>query len=204
MATWNALWATNLFVSVNISIRQFSNPALLPSILQSLEDSGLPARNLHLEITESVLLLDDALVESTLVEAREHGIGISLDDFGTGYSSLSYLLNLSVDELKIDQSFIQGLEYDRRKVELVRTVLTLGRTLGKRVIAEGVETPEQMEILRNLGCELVQGYLLSKPLSIDSVEALHRQQIFHEGDKNSSRELTAMLLSDSLAPKHLM
>jgi len=204
MATWNALWATNLFVSVNISIRQFSNPALLPSILQSLEDSGLPARNLHLEITESVLLLDDALVESTLVEAREHGIGISLDDFGTGYSSLSYLLNLSVDELKIDQSFIQGLEYDRRKVELVRTVLTLGRTLGKRVIAEGVETPEQMEILRNLGCELVQGYLLSKPLSIDSVEALHRRQIFHEGDKNSSRELTAMLLSDSLAPKHLM
>ena len=204
MATWNALWATNHFVSVNISIRQFSNPALLPSILQSLEDTGLPAKNLHLEITESVLLLDDALVESTLVEAREHGIGISLDDFGTGYSSLSYLLNLSVDELKIDQSFIQGLEYDRRKVELVRTVLTLGRTLGKRVIAEGVETLEQMEILRSLGCEYVQGYLLSKPLSIDSVEALHRRQTLHEHEKTANQDLTTLRLSKSLAPRHLM
>ena len=171
-ALWNRHWAADLFVSVNISIRQFSDPSLLPGILEVLHSSGLDPKHLHLEITESVLLLDDAFVERALVEARSHGIGISLDDFGTGYSSLSYLLNLSVDELKIDQSFIQGLEFDQRKVELVRTVLTLGQTLGKRVISEGVESHEQLEILRGLGCEFVQGYFLSRPLTEASVEKL--------------------------------
>jgi len=204
MASWNRLWASDLFVSVNISIRQFSNPTLLPSILQNLEDSGLSAKHLHLEITESVLLLDDAVVERTLVEARKHGIGISLDDFGTGYSSLSYLLNLSVDELKIDQSFIQGLEFDQRKVELVRTVLTLGRTLGKRVIAEGVEKHEQLEILRALGCEYVQGYLLSKPLMSNLIETILGPQVLSGNGKNSSPETLKGSFLDSFAPKHLM
>jgi EAL domain-containing protein (putative c-di-GMP-specific phosphodiesterase class I) len=177
-AQWNQACGTDLFVSVNISIRQFSNPNLLPSILQTLQSSGLAARRLHLEITESALLLDDSVVERTLMEARQHGIGVSLDDFGTGYSSLSYLLNLPADELKIDQSFIFDLEFDQRRVELVRTVLTLGRTLGKRVIAEGVESEEQFSILRTLGCEFVQGYLLSKPLASSLVESVLRSQSF--------------------------
>ena len=176
-ALWNQLFASEFFVSVNISIRQFSEPTFLPRILEILEHSGLSAKHLHLEITESVLLLDDAMVERTLVEARSHGIGISLDDFGTGYSSLSYLINLSVDELKIDRSFVHGLELDQRKVELVRIVLTLGRTLGKRVIAEGVETLQQFEILRNLGCDYVQGYLISKPISPVAVGALLGSQL---------------------------
>ena len=171
-AQWNQIFSCDLFVSVNISVRQFSSPALLPSILQTLETSGLPPRCLHLEITESALLLDDTLVEKTLAEARSHGIGVSLDDFGTGYSSLSYLLNLPVDELKIDQSFIHDLELDQRRVELVKTVLSMGRTLGKRVVAEGVETQEQLEILRDLGCELIQGYLISKPLASSSVGSM--------------------------------
>jgi diguanylate cyclase (GGDEF)-like protein len=197
LAEWNKLWASELFVSVNISIRQFSHPSLLSSILQSLETSGLSPKQFHLEITESVLLLDDAMVERTLLEARKHGIGVSLDDFGTGYSSLSYLLNLSVDELKIDRSFIHGLEFDQRKVELVRTVLTLGRTLGKRVISEGVETYEQLQILRNLGCEYVQGYLFSKPLTSASVEEVLGPEISAANQENGCDE---MLFTDFLSP----
>jgi diguanylate cyclase (GGDEF)-like protein len=192
-AAWNSLCKSDLFVSVNLSIRQFSSPTLLPSILQTLETSGLAAKHLHLEITESALLLDDAAVEKTLIDARKHGIGVSLDDFGTGYSSLSYLLNLPVDELKIDQSFIHDLEFDQRRVELVRTVLSLGRTLGKRVIAEGVESYEQFEILRNLGCEYVQGYLISKPLASTLVEGVLRNQTLHTAANNDSPE---MLIAD--------
>lgn len=203
-AVWNKLGVNDLFLSVNISIRQFSNPALLPSILQTLESSGLAAKRLHLEITESALLLDDAIVERTLVEARKQGIGVSLDDFGTGYSSLSYLLNLPVDELKIDQSFIHDLEYDQRRVELVRTVLSLGRTLGKRVIAEGVESYEQFEILRNLGCEYVQGYLISKPLDSTLVEEMLRTQVFRAIKQNTSSEILISRGSSSSAPKLLM
>jgi diguanylate cyclase (GGDEF)-like protein len=204
MAEWNKRWESEFFVSVNISIRQFSHPSLLPSILENLESSGLSGKHIHLEITESVLLLDDTLVERTLVEARKHGIGISLDDFGTGYSSLSYLLNLSVDELKIDRSFIQGLEFDQRKVELVRTVLTLGRTLGKRVISEGVETYEQLQILRSMGCEYVQGYLFSKPLTSMAIEELIEQQRTAAKDENHPEDRLFTDFPGSSIPKRLM
>jgi EAL domain-containing protein (putative c-di-GMP-specific phosphodiesterase class I) len=138
------------------------------------------------------------------VEARKQGIGVSLDDFATGYSSLSYLLNLPVDELKIDQSFIHDLEYDQRRVELVRTVLSLGRTLGKRVIAEGVESYEQFEILRNLGCEYVQGYLISKPLDSTLVEEMLRTQVFRAIKQNTTSEILISRGSSSSAPKLLM
>src|SRR5208282_666131 len=107
----------------------------------------------------------------------------------TGYSSLSYLLNLPVDELKIDQSFIHDLEYDQRRVELVRTVLSLGRTLGKRVIAEGVESYEQFEILRNLGCEYVQGYLISKPLASALVDEMLSKETFRSTEVEPAREM---------------
>jgi len=203
-AEWNKMWDCDLFVSVNISVRQFSNPTLLPSILQTLENSGLAPRCLHLEITESALLLDDTIVERTLAEARNHGIGVSLDDFGTGYSSLSYLLNLPVDELKIDQSFIHDLEFDRRRVELVKTVLSLGRTLGKRVVAEGVETAEQLEILRRLGCEYVQGYLISKPLASSSVESMLLQHVFDTPSGSLSTDTSFGSTLSSPPSKHLM
>ena len=203
-AAWNKMWNCDLFVSVNISTRQFSNQALLPSILQTLENSGLAPNRLHLEITESALLLDDTIVERTLTEARNHGIGVSLDDFGTGYSSLSYLLNLPVDELKIDQCFIHDLEFDRRRFELVKTVLSLGRTLGKRVVAEGVETGEQLEILRTLGCEYVQGYLISKPLTSSSVEGMLLSQILHTSSLDPPADSFVASEPSSPASKLLM
>jgi len=203
-ALWNQSCGTDLFISVNISIRQFSNPTLLPSILQTLVSSGLAARRLHLEITESALLLDDTVVERTLMEARQHGIGVSLDDFGTGYSSLSYLLNLPADELKIDQSFIVDLELDQRRVELVRTVLTLGRTLGKRVIAEGVESEEQFSILRTLGCEFVQGYLMSRPLASALVEGVLRSQTFNTARMNRQSDIVIGHRSIPPTPKLVM
>jgi diguanylate cyclase (GGDEF)-like protein len=203
-AMWNKMWACNLFVSVNISIRQFANPTLLPSILETLEESGLPPSLLHLEITESALMMDDTIVERTLAEARNHGIGVSLDDFGTGYSSLSYLLNLPADELKIDQCFIHDLEFDRRRVELVKTVLSLGRTLGKRVVAEGVETKEQLEILRNLGCEYVQGYLISKPLTSASLEGVLLSQFLETPSGERAADSFISATSSSSASKLLM
>lgn len=175
VARLNTNLETNLFVSVNVSSKQFSNGSLLELTRVALEGSGLRPSNLHLEITESVLLHNDPAVERTLVEARSLGIGISLDDFGTGYSSLSYLLNLPVDEIKIDRSFVCDLDLDPRRVELVRAVVNLGQTMGKRVVAEGVESQAQLEILHDLKCGFIQGYLISEPLPPTSLADLIRR-----------------------------
>ncbi|WP_157477295.1 putative bifunctional diguanylate cyclase/phosphodiesterase [Granulicella tundricola] len=172
VAAWNEAWGVSLFLSVNVSAKQFADAGLLAAIHSMAGECGLGAELIHLEITESVLLMDDVAVERTLMEARGYGMGISLDDFGTGYSSLSYLLNLPVDEIKIDRSFINDLHLDPRRVELVRAVLTLGQTLGKRVVAEGVEREDQLEILHGLGCEFVQGYLISRPLESEAMNDL--------------------------------
>lgn len=175
VARLNTNLETDLFVSVNVSSKQFANGSLLELTRVALEDSGLRPSDLHLEITESVLVHNDPAVKRTLVEARSLGMGISLDDFGTGYSSLSYLLNLPVDEIKIDRSFVCDLELDPRKVELVRAIVNLGHTMGKRVVAEGVESSAQLEILRELKCGFVQGYLISEPLPPTSLADLIRR-----------------------------
>ena len=167
---WNRVYGRDFTISVNVSARQFADPDLLGQIGTILEETGLSPSLLKLEITESVLLSGLQAVEAVLEGARSLGIEISLDDFGTGYSSLSYLLRLPFDVVKIDRSFVQALDQDPQRAEMVRMVVQLGRNLGKKVIAEGVERDEERRRLESMQCDLLQGFLFSKPLPAEVVE----------------------------------
>jgi EAL domain-containing protein (putative c-di-GMP-specific phosphodiesterase class I) len=159
----------NLGMHVNISGRDLGRVDLAAEVQQVLARHALPGANLTLEITETTLMgrLDVAL--KTLGDLREAGVQCSIDDFGTGYSSLAYLSTLPINSLKIDRSFVMGMDQQPQNVEIVRAVNNLGKSLGHRVIAEGIETPQQLALLRTLGVELGQGYLLSRPLRADQV-----------------------------------
>lgn len=171
VVAWNRAWNTQLSVSVNVSPKQFTDTGLLSSLLSTLDRTGLEPSLLRLEITESALLVHESSVKHVLGQARAHGIRISLDDFGTGYSSLSFLLHLPVDEVKVDRSFVSEMHSDPQRRELVRTVIQLGHSLGKRVVAEGVETEEDLRALTAMGCECAQGWLISRPMFADAMEA---------------------------------
>lgn len=161
-----------LSLNVNISARDLDRPDLVEYVQQLLQRHGLPAQALTLEITETTLMgrLETAL--KTMAELRQLGVGFSIDDFGTGYSSLAYLSTLPIDSLKIDRSFVMGLHQAQSNIEIVRAVLNLARSLGRRVVAEGVETPQQLQTLRELGVGYGQGYLLSRPLPAEQAQAL--------------------------------
>ena len=162
-------------VHVNVSGTDMCRASFVAQVSSALLINGLEAWQLTLEITESTLMqrLDSAL--EVMAQLREIGVGLSVDDFGTGYSSLSYLSTLPITSLKIDRSFVQRLQSDSadsKDAEVVRAVITLGQALGKIVIAEGIETPDQMAQLLALGCELGQGYLLARPLTPEMAGAL--------------------------------
>jgi EAL domain-containing protein (putative c-di-GMP-specific phosphodiesterase class I) len=140
-------------------------PGLVESVARALEATGLAPGRLELEITESVLLDESEANMRTLSELRQLGVKIALDDFGTGYSSLSYLRRLPVAELKIDQSFVANLLIDEQDEVIVRSTIDLGHNLGLVVVAEGVENNEVLERLRQFGCDVAQGYCISRPLS---------------------------------------
>ncbi len=152
------------YLSVNVSVRQFRSPGLINTIRSELGNSGLPPDRLTLEITESLLLRDDERVWSDLVRLRDLGIRMAIDDFGTGYSSLSYLRQVPVDVLKIDKSFIDTMGSSKQQRVLVETIVRLAKTLGLDVVAEGVERPEDRDLLVDLGCPYGQGYLFAKPM----------------------------------------
>jgi len=154
-------------VSVNLSPAQFRGRRVVESVRRALQVSGLPASRLVLEITESVLLMDDELTMGALNELRALGVLVALDDFGTGHSSLSYLQKFRFDAIKIDRSFIGSSGGDAINAALVRTVISLGRELGILVIAEGIETEEQRARLLGQGCRLAQGYLFGRPRPAD-------------------------------------
>ncbi|HEY9866454.1 MAG TPA: EAL domain-containing protein [Candidatus Obscuribacterales bacterium] len=153
-----------LFVSVNLSVKQFAQPNLLEQIDQVLVDSQLNPDCLKLEITESAIMDNHQNVATILKELRKRHILISIDDFGTGYSSLSYLHSFPVDTLKIDKSFVQRLNLESENIGLIPVIISLAKTMNMNVVAEGIELPEQLEILRELNCGLGQGYLFAKPL----------------------------------------
>jgi EAL domain-containing protein (putative c-di-GMP-specific phosphodiesterase class I) len=157
---------------VNISARDLNQPGLVPKVRDVLQRHGLDARDLTLEITETSLMgkLDTAL--DALSALRKMGVRFSIDDFGTGYSSLAYLSTLPIDSLKIDRSFVQGMGRAQENVEIVRAVLNLGRTLGKKVIAEGIETVPQLTTLKDMGVQVGQGYLLGRPLTAEQAGTL--------------------------------
>ena len=156
-------WSEDVGVAVNLSPVQFKNPNLVASVMAALQASGLPARRLELEITESVLLQNSETTLAILHELRAHGVRISLDDFGTGYSSLSYLRSFPFDKIKIDRSFVQELASRDDSMAIVRAVAGLGRSLGIATTAEGVETEAQLDLLRREGCTQAQGYLFGRP-----------------------------------------
>jgi EAL domain-containing protein (putative c-di-GMP-specific phosphodiesterase class I) len=159
----------NLPVAINIALPQVD--ADLPShLLAMLREHGLPPRLLHLELTESMLMRDLDRAGSMLREMSEGGITIAIDDFGSGYSSLSVLKSLPIDILKIDQSFIRDLGKSAGDTAIVAAVVSMARALALRVVAEGVETREQLALLKSLGCDEYQGYYYSKPLPADFLE----------------------------------
>ena len=174
MQRWNELHSpTNpLSISVNLSGRQFTHSNLLEQITQILDATGLDPRLLKLEITESVVMESVENAAGTLEKLRALGVELSIDDFGTGYSSLSYLHRLPIDTLKIDRSFVSRMAENNENKEIVRTIIMLAKTLGMDVVAEGVETNEQAELLRELGCQCIQGYLVAKPLDAESTDRL--------------------------------
>jgi EAL domain-containing protein (putative c-di-GMP-specific phosphodiesterase class I) len=162
----------DLRMHVNISGFGLVQTAFVNGVTRILVGAGVQPSHLTLEITESTLMahLDNAV--GTMTQLRELGIGLSVDDFGTGYSSLNYLSSLPINSLKIDRSFVERLQASVPNSEIVRAVVTLGGSLGKSVIAEGIETPAQLQRLREVGCEYGQGFLLASPLPARQADAL--------------------------------
>jgi diguanylate cyclase (GGDEF)-like protein/PAS domain S-box-containing protein len=159
-------------VDINLSAGQFQDPKLVGDIASVLADTGLEPDRLEVEITESVLMDDAEATIHTLRELKGLGVGLAIDDFGTGYSSLSYLQRFPVDTLKIDRTFIRRLDSDEGTTAIVRAVVGLGKALGLKLVAEGVETEEQAAQLRALGCDLAQGYYISHPLPAEELAAV--------------------------------
>ncbi|MCI0426392.1 MAG: bifunctional diguanylate cyclase/phosphodiesterase, partial [Nitrospiraceae bacterium] len=157
--------APPLSMSVNVSCKQFlQSGELLTIVDETFKATGLDPRSLALEVTETVVMENVDAALATLAQLKDRQLRISIDDFGTGYSSLSYLQRLPIDNLKIDQSFVAHMQPAGESLEIVRSIITLAHSLGKQVIAEGVETGEQLTLLRSLGCEYGQGYFFSTPL----------------------------------------
>jgi diguanylate cyclase (GGDEF)-like protein len=167
-----AQWPGELSVAVNISPRQFSSPVLAQTIIQALAVAGLPPSRLELEITESIFIGNVERTLSVLHGLRSLGVRIALDDFGTGYSSLSYLRSFPFDKLKIDQSFVRDLDSDVSAHAIIRAITTLATALGIETLAEGVELDSHMEVLRTEGCDMIQGYLISRPVPASAVAGL--------------------------------
>jgi len=151
-------------VAVNLSPRQFRRRTLVDTIAACVKNAGVPAAAIELEITEGLLIDRGTAVEGMLKDLAGAGHGIALDDFGTGFSSMSYLKRLPVNTIKIDRIFVEGLEDSADSVAIVSAIIAMSHALGKIVVAEGVETEAQAEVLRGLECDQIQGYLISRPV----------------------------------------
>jgi EAL domain-containing protein (putative c-di-GMP-specific phosphodiesterase class I) len=157
-------------VSVNISAKHTRNRRIFEDISRLLNAHNISANRLGIEITEHTLIENVETIRATLDEIHQYGIYLSLDDFGTGYSSLGYLKQIPVNELKIDRSFISGIADDASDLAIVKAIVALGKTMGMKVCAEGVETIEQANALKVLDCDLIQGYLIVKPMPADDLK----------------------------------
>jgi EAL domain-containing protein (putative c-di-GMP-specific phosphodiesterase class I) len=167
---WN-----KLRVAVNVSSRQIASPDFLNMVISRLQEQGLPGEALIIEITETMVIgnLENAI--QVLKNLKEKGIDAAIDDFGTGYSSLSHLHRLPVEYLKIDKSFIANINVDQDRETIVRTILAMAKSLGIKTIAEGIDRPAQQAILGELGCDIGQGYLYSKPMPYEKFQTFIEQ-----------------------------
>ena len=159
-------------VAVNLSPAQFKDAYLVQRVTDALESTSLAPTLLELELTEGVVMQDTAATQKSLLALRALGVQITLDDFGTGYSSLSYLKRMPLSCLKVDQSFVAGLPTDLQDYAIVAAILAMARGLGLRVIAEGIETVEQSQMLKQMGCNALQGYYFSRPVPTVEIDAL--------------------------------
>ncbi|MGI3776117.1 MAG: EAL domain-containing protein, partial [Janthinobacterium lividum] len=178
-----AAWPPEVSVAVNVSPAQFRTRHLAGVVAEALRHSGLAPGRLELEITESVLLRESETVLATLHQLRAAGVRIAMDDFGTGYSSLSYLRSFPFDKIKIDQSFVRDVARNADSLTIVRAAIGLGASLGMKVAAEGVETPEQVAILRAARCDQLQGFLYGRPAAAAAVPALLARLGYGQGSK---------------------
>ena len=167
-----ATWRDDIKLAVNVSPVQFRNQALVSTIMSALASAGLAAHRLELEITETAIIHDEEATFAKLTKLRELGVQIALDDFGTGYSSLSYLQRIPFDKIKIDRSFINNITEDDHSLSIVQAVITVAKTRNVITVAEGVETQQQRELLRTLGCSEMQGHLFSPPVRTQNLARL--------------------------------
>jgi diguanylate cyclase (GGDEF)-like protein/PAS domain S-box-containing protein len=175
---WQKLFPCDppLSVGINITSKQFAHPGLSAEIKEILRKTGVDASHVDLEITETIAMADPGHSAAVFAELKALGTHLSIDDFGTGYSSLSRLQRFPVDTLKVDRAFISQMETDAETHEIVRTVVMLAHNLGLKVIAEGVETQQQVDLLKHIGCEMAQGYLFSKPARPEVIQQLLLEQ----------------------------
>jgi len=172
-AAWRrASW--DIGIAVNLSARQITAPGFTAQVAAVLAETGLPPGALTVEVNERILVEEDGLIVDRLAELHRTGVRMAIDDFGTGYASLAHLRQLPLDIIKIDPSFVAGLGHDDALTLLTRTVVQVGRELGLRVIAEGIEQPRQLSALREMGCDYGQGFLIARPMAVPAIEALIR------------------------------
>ncbi|RPI16038.1 MAG: EAL domain-containing protein, partial [Acidobacteriales bacterium] len=176
-AEWQKAGHPPVKVAVNVSVMQFTRPGFTEIVAQVLKEAGLAPSYLELELTESLIMRDVRESAQQLDRLRSLGVNLAIDDFGTGYSSLSYLRMLPIGTLKIDQSFLQEVDSNPNTMPLVRAIVALAHSLQLCVVAEGVETERQLEALRQVGCDMVQGYLIGLPVSAEATgHLLHQAQ----------------------------
>ena len=171
LASWaGRLETRQLCIAVNVSARQFRHPQFVDSVMRVINESAISADRLKLELTESLLAHDMDVTIAKMGLLKAAGVTLAIDDFGIGYSALSYLKHLPLDQLKIDRSFVKDILRDPNDAAIARTIIGLARSLGLGVVAEGVETVAQRELLSQFGCDCYQGYLFCKALAIDDLE----------------------------------
>jgi EAL domain-containing protein (putative c-di-GMP-specific phosphodiesterase class I) len=184
LAQWQRAGRKDWSVAVNISALQFNHPSLLQTVCDALEKNGLAPHHLMLEVTESTAMHDVEASLKILQQLSDIGVRISIDDFGTGYSSLLYLKRLPASELKIDRGFVRDLADDTEDMAIVSAVIALGQTLNLKIVAEGVETQAQQDLLTGLGCNALQGYLLGRPMSAEQLG-----EIFHLNKRDKEEDI---------------
>jgi len=173
-----------LRMAVNLSVRQFMSPTLLDDVVGTIAETGMDPRWIELEVTESVMMPEPEQAVKLLRKLKAIGVRLTIDDFGTGYSSLAYLKRLPIDCVKIDASFVRGIPVDASDVAITETILAMSRSLGLKVVAEGVETRDQVRFLERRGCDEMQGYYFSKPLPAEQLTAYlrEREAVSEEGE----------------------
>ncbi|MBV0881635.1 bifunctional diguanylate cyclase/phosphodiesterase [Noviherbaspirillum sp. L7-7A] len=166
---WRRTRATPIVVSVNASPLQLANPKFCDDVQAAMDAAGLPPDLLVIEMTERMMVEEDAITSANIRRLTEMGVRVALDDFGTGYSSLSYLTRYQIQSIKIDRSFIGNIEFDLRARALVQAIIGIGKSLDVRMVAEGVESQGQAAVLESLGCDYLQGYLIGRPVSAEAL-----------------------------------